>query len=390
MAKPYNVTGWRTLERGIRVREHGKRMHRGKPDVYFALRFKVDGRSMEQGLGWASDGWTLTKARDKLHEFNLAAKSGNGPCTLKDERKVAQAEQEAQAKIPTLQVIWEAYQQTLTPKMASLYRSFCHCHIGDVMKMRAADLRTHHIDAIRAKLEAKDLSPQTVKHNLAFIRQLVRWGAKRGYCEMPTLDKLTFEMPTFDNTKTEFLKPDEIERLLAGLAQYPDQVLAGSMRLALYTGMRRGAILALEWQDIDFERKTICLRGENAKSGKTSFIPLNAEAEQELRAVEKLTKHASSLVFGVTDANCRAMRRFRRYAKQFLPEGYRPYYSLRHTFASILANAGVSPLTLQKVMTHSTINMVQRYAHLQPDALFQASSAIITHLNCVKRKAQIQ
>ena len=57
-----------------------------------------------------------------------------------------------------------------------------------------------------------------------------------------------------------------------------------------------------------------------------------------------------------------------------LPVGFRPLHGLRHTFASMLASSGdVDLYTLQKLLTHKTGAMTQRYAHLRDDTLRRAS-----------------
>ncbi|MFI3271477.1 MAG: tyrosine-type recombinase/integrase [Pseudomonadota bacterium] len=56
-----------------------------------------------------------------------------------------------------------------------------------------------------------------------------------------------------------------------------NQNLANMVRLALATGMRRGALLGLQWQDLDFQRGHITLRGEEAKNGKTCTIPMTLQ-----------------------------------------------------------------------------------------------------------------
>lgn len=71
----------------------------------------------------------------------------------------------------------------------------------------------------------------------------------------------------------------------------------------------------------------------------------------------------------------RFMRRLK--VKAGLPEDFRPLHSLRHTFASYLASSGqVSMYELQKLLTHESPQMTQRYAHLHDEALQRASGAI--------------
>ena len=57
-----------------------------------------------------------------------------------------------------------------------------------------------------------------------------------------------------------------------------------------------------------------------------------------------------------------------------LPEDFRPFHGLRHVYASMLASSGkVTMYELQKLMTHKSPAMTQRYAHLRDEALRKAS-----------------
>ena len=61
--------------------------------------------------------------------------------------------------------------------------------------------------------------------------------------------------------------------------------------------------------------------------------------------------------------------------KAGLPDDFRPLHGLRHTFASWLASSGaVDIYTLQKLLTHSSVQMTQRYAHLADEALQRAAA----------------
>lgn len=58
-----------------------------------------------------------------------------------------------------------------------------------------------------------------------------------------------------------------------------------------------------------------------------------------------------------------------------LPGDFRPLHGLRHAFASFLASSGkVDLYTLQKLLTHNSPQMTQRYAHLADEALQRAAS----------------
>ena len=197
---------------------------------------------------------------------------------------------------------------------------------------------------------------------------------------------LHISMPTVDNKVTENLTPEQARKLLQALDEEPNQTLASLVRLALFTGMRRGALLNLQWQDVDFERGFVMLCGEVAKKGKTKTIPMNEQARAILSSVPQTR---SPYVFpgrynGKPRGNIMLfLKRVKR--KAGLPESFRPLHGLRHSFASWLANSGqVSLYELQKLPTHSSPQMAQRYAHLYGEALRKASGVVSNLFNALE------
>ncbi len=170
---------------------------------------------------------------------------------------------------------------------------------------------------------------------------------------------------------------EQIKKLLDVLDKKPDQIQANLMRLALFTGVRRSALLALIWSDIDFERGFILLRAEHAKSKKTESIPMNAQARGVLYDLKKLAD--SEYIFPGRDAGKHRteIKRFTTRVKKEvgLPKDFRPMHGLRHTFASLLASSGqVGLYEIQKLLTHNSPQMTQRYAHLADAAMRRAAN----------------
>ena len=77
---------WSRIESGIRCRKHPARKHGVKPDMYFVLRFTVDGKTHQEALGWASEGVTLDKARLELARLREAKRTGKGARSLRERR----------------------------------------------------------------------------------------------------------------------------------------------------------------------------------------------------------------------------------------------------------------------------------------------------------------
>ncbi|WP_225072743.1 site-specific integrase [Desulfuromonas sp. CSMB_57] len=78
---------------GVRYYEHPERKHGINPDRYFSIRYQHKGKRVEEGLGWASEGWTDKLANEKLVELKRAARLGEGDRSLREKREKQQAQE---------------------------------------------------------------------------------------------------------------------------------------------------------------------------------------------------------------------------------------------------------------------------------------------------------
>ena len=232
------------------------------------------------------------------------------------------------------------------------------------------------IDIERMKAEMKKATNQngkpyskaTIKHQLVLLKRLFtlahRWGVYDGENPMNRV-----EVPKLDNGRTEFMQDAEVSRLLQTLETWPCRLSAAFVKFTLLTGMRRGELFKLIWDDVDFERGMVTLR--EPKGGKTQTIPVNEQALQVLRELEV----TSPFVFPGKDGQKRTdfkgpWLRIRKAAG--LQENFR-FHGLRHHFASTLVSAGYDLLVVQRLLTHKDSRTTQRYAHLSPGALQEAA-----------------
>ncbi|WP_459924266.1 tyrosine-type recombinase/integrase [Desulfatiferula olefinivorans] len=225
------------------------------------------------------------------------------------------------------------------------------------------------VDRVRLKL-LKSHSKGTVRNVLELLRRIINFGVKKNLCNGLNF---TIEMPKLNNEKTEELSPEQLDALLKALDDEPNRQVANLMKMALYTGMRRGELFRLKWQDIDYARNTIHLR--DPKGGIDQKIPLSDSARAILEGHEKT---GSPFVFpgrggGQRKDIKKQVNRIK--IKAGIPDDFRALHGLRHVYASTLASSGkVDMYTIQKLMTHKSPQMTQRYAHLRDETLQIASN----------------
>ncbi len=69
--------------------------------------------------------------------------------------------------------------------------------------------------------------------------------------------------------------------------------------ISLYCGIRRGSLFGLRWSDIDFKTRTITLRGENNKAGRTARLPINSLVIDTLREWKEQNRQSNHKTAGV-------------------------------------------------------------------------------------------
>jgi len=333
----------------------------GKPERIFYIQYRRNGKLIEEKAG--------RQFQDDMSPARASALRTNriqGRDLPNEEKRQAQRQETW-----TLSRLWQEYKQVHPLKGLAQDESRFRTYLeGSVGKKEPKDLMPLDIDRLKLR-QLKGKSPQTVKNVLALLRRIARFGVKRNLCSGLTFQ---IDMPrNINNIVTEDLSDEQLARLLEALDNDPDFQTANLVRLCLCTGLRRSELLRLQWSHIDFERGFIHIK--DPKGGPDQVIPMNDSAR------EILEKHpeteGSRYIFPGRDGKQKvdprkSLNRIKKAAG--LPDDFRPLHGLRHTFASSLASSGqVDMYTLQRLLTHKSPEMTQRYSHLRDEALRKAS-----------------
>jgi integrase len=340
---------------------------KGKEKVFYIV-YYLNRKKIEEKAGRQfADDMTAAKAAGIRAERSKGKELSNTA-----RREKTHAAKLAEAGKMTLERLWKEYEANKVDSKAintdkGRFEKYLLPEFGNKEPHNIIRL---DVDRLRVKL-LKTLKPQTVKHVLGLLKRIVHYGVARQLCQ-----SLNFELEPVkvDNQKTEDLNPEQLKRLLTEIDNSTDIEAANIMRLALYTGMRRGEMFKLKWNDIDFQRGFIAIK--NPKGGVSQKIPLNEQARQVLENHPK-TEGKENVFLRPDGEPFTDIRRRVNPIKEAagIPADFRALHGLRHTYASMLASSGkVDLYTLQKLLTHKSPIMTQRYAHLRDEALRNAST----------------
>ena len=325
-------------------------------DQSFFIRYKRNGKSVEEKAGRSNQGWNAEKAY-QLRTERMSGTSAAGNELQSNSDLLSQQDW-------TFSKIFSEYlrlRNKLKGRANDIYR-FKNYLEKEFANITPSCVTQDDIERFKHNLQNRELKPATIRHVLELLRRLANFAAKNNLCS-----GLSFkiEMPKVENYKTEELTNAQLQKLMQVLEEESDIQVSNLVRLALYTGMRRGELFNLNWGDIDFYNKTITVKSD--KKGDQPTIPLNEMAEKVL--VEHAhTENGSKFVFpgrgGKKRTECkRPLLRIRK--KAGLPDDFRILQGLRHVYASMLVSSGKVDLeTLQSLLTQKSPLMTQRYAHL--------------------------
>ncbi len=189
-----------------------------------------------------------------------------------------------------------------------------------------------------------------------------------------------------EKTLNRRLKDDELQRLAAVLQDHEPTSGANpavnAIRLLLLLGCRKAEILTLEWADVHLESGFIHLR--DSKTGER-HVQMNSMAADVLRRIHRVPGNPHVIPGSKEGKHLVGLQKFweRIRTEADIPDVR--VHDLRHTFASIAADMGLSLQAIGKLLGHKKASSTERYAHLADAPLKEATETVST--NIVSRMA---
>lgn len=266
---------------------------------------------------------------------------------------------------------------------------------------RLADISRGALQGFVDQMLASDLAPSTIRNTINPLQALFRHAARREIVAVNPTREL--ELPIARGRRDRIAAPAEARRLLDALPVEDQPIWA----TAFYAGLRRGELQALRSLDIDLARSELHVqRSWDQHEGPippkshagTRTVPILGVLRPFLKGL--IRPGSDALIFGRNSAepfdpktvNDRAKRAWAAATEREIeaaekegrePDPLRPItlHECRHTFASLLIDAGVNPKAVQEFMGHATIEETfSRYGHLMPGARDQARHLVDAYM----------
>lgn len=258
------------------------------------------------------------------------------------------------------------------------------------------------IEKWRSKKLGRGIKPITVNRDVAVLKSVLNKAVEWSFIENNPL--AAFKPAKIDKSaKVRYLEQKEELRLRSVLdrretklfearkkanqwrrernkKEYPSDPLDYMKTLVLLsinTGLRRGEILSLTWDNVNLKLAVLTIVGDAAKSGKTRHIPLNSEALNTLIQWRKRMPSKDLVFPGKNGEQVKSVKKaWGRILKLAKITKFR-WHDLRHHFASKLVMAGVDLNTVRELLGHSDLTMTLRYAHLAPEHKANAVAKLV-------------
>jgi integrase len=223
-------------------------------------------------------------------------------------------------------------------------------------------------------LHRQGLDPSTIRNTLIPMRAMYRRLLQRGLVAVNPTASLA--LPAVRGKRDRIVTPEQAARLLAALPEAQRPLWA----TGLYAGLRRGELMALRFEDVDFDKGLIRVERSydprshgfvepKSRSGRR-VVPMASVLRQYLAQAKLSRVDRTGLIFSkdgehVFDDRKVALQAQACWQKHKLEQV--TLHECRHTFASLMIRAGVNVKALATYMGHASITItLDRYGHLMP------------------------
>jgi integrase len=246
--------------------------------------------------------------------------------------------------------------------------------------MRVVDFRSDHIDAFIDQRLKERAANATINRELGALRRMFRLGAKQRppkVIQLPVIPRLKKE-----EVRTGFFEHDEFFSLRGALPDHQKVPLA----IGYWTGMRRGEILSLRWEQLDLKRGFLRIDPGTTKNGDGRVVPLMGDLPRVLaRWRDKTLASWPSCPWVCHYKGERLTRLTRAWEAACDRIGLksRLFHDLRRTAVRNMVRAGIPERVAMQISGHKTRSVFDRYDIVSERDLYDAANRLNAHFRAL-------
>ena len=356
--KPYEVSDDEV--RGFKVRIQPS----GVKTFYFD--YRIGGLRRRYRIARVGD-LTPAQARQRARELKARVPYGKDPQADKERAKKATLFRYLEDRY------WPKYLQGKKSgadsykRLQTQFKQWRNKHMGTIGKLDVADWAKKRLES--------GIRPATVLKDYMLLRGMMASAAHDGVIDANPLHTVkTKHIVVVDrNVTPRYLDCSERARLIETLRSRDmrSDMVAAIVSLALNTGLRRGELFNLEWQNVNLSppKPSLTVEGGGAKSGQSRRVPLNPTALDTLK--QWRGGRGIGLVFPSPRTGKRLVDIKKGWAELRDEAGLKSFrfHDLRHDFATQSMARGTPAPVVQQLLGHADITTTMRYAHVLDEAL---------------------
>ncbi len=284
-------------------------------------------------------------------------------------------------KLKELLELWlkRYMKHTIKIRTYNRYKSICELHlIKDLGEYELEKLKSNILQDFLLKKIEETYSTNTIKGIVSVLKQALRLAITLEFIDKEYCSNI--KMPSSEEKEISVFTKKEQQVIETFCLNHKKRNYIGIV-ICLYTGIRLGELLALTWDDIDFNSNllTINKTSYSAKvDGKTQIIVDKPKTKKSNRVIPlpnqlakllRIIKKESNSKYVITTRNLGRVgnRSYQRTFKFILKKVnvlYRNFHSLRHTFATNAIELGMDVKTLAEILGHTNAMItLNRYSH---------------------------
>ena len=225
----------------------------------------------------------------------------------------------------------------------------------------------------RAKRNDKELKVSTIRTYFNKLNVFFNWLEINDIIEKDSLTSKIIKPPNPRYHDAKALSEPQVAKIMATIAlrnMDNDCLLKRDLAMIktlLYTGVRKGELLGLRIQDVDFMQKTLFINRDTSKSKKSRCIPLHYSLLTALKFYLK-TREQQNIISEYLFVSIKRNTPLTRQGMKYWVKKYKRLsginfhlHQFRHTFACNLAIQGTNIISIKNLLGHSTTQMTERY-----------------------------